>query len=68
MKYDSFRVSAVFEDGATIDNDKISATGQDAIEAELEAAREWFGDRKPEYYLISYYNDGECVDTEEACK
>lgn len=59
--YDSFRVSAVFEDGASIDNDIISETGRDAIEAELEVAREWFADKDPEYYLVSYYKDGECL-------
>lgn len=58
--YDSFRVSAVYPDGTTIDNDIVYDTGTDAINAELESAKEWFADREPAYYRISYYRDGRC--------
>lgn len=62
--YDSFRVSAVFDDGKTIDNDIIEETGTEAINAELESAKEWFADQSPANYLISYYLDGECIGNE----
>lgn len=65
MMYDSFRVSAVFEDGTTIDNDMVYKTGDIAVEAELEEAKEWFADKNPTSYLISYYKDDECVISEE---
>ena len=63
--YDSFRVSAVFEDGTTADNDVlVPALGRDSIEAELEEARKWFSEQNPACYMISYYKDGEFVRTE----
>ena len=62
--YDSFRVSAVFDDGATIDNDIVEDTTASAVENELEDAREWFADRNPEGYMVSYYRDGECIRSE----
>ncbi len=64
QKYDSFRVSAIFKDGTNVDNDIVEATGEEAVEAELEVAREWFRefDEEPRYFLISYYKDGEWVD------
>ena len=64
MEYDSFRVSAVFADGSTIDNDVIEKTGNDAVEAELEKAREWFKDRDVARYMVSYYKDGVCIESE----
>jgi len=63
--YDSFRVSAVFADGTTIDNDIVYRTGKAAIESEIEDAREWFADKEPVHYMISYYRDGELYTTEE---
>ena len=62
--YDSLRVSAIFEDGASIDNDIVNDTGEEAIENELTIAREWFADKDPNYYLISYYFNGECIATD----
>ena len=65
MTYDSFRVSAIFSSGATIDNDTIYDTEATAVESELADAREWFADMHPIGYLVSYYKDGECVTSEE---
>lgn len=59
--YDSFGVSAVFEDGTTVDNDIVRDTGKEAIVNEINVAREWFEDRNPESYMISYYLDGKIV-------
>lgn len=64
MEYDSFRVSAVFEDGSTIDNDIVKGFGNEAVEAELEEAREWFKDRDVSRYMVSYYKDGTCIENE----
>lgn len=58
---DSFRVSAVWEDGTTVDNDIIYEVGEDAVKAELEVAREWFADRNPSEYMISYYFEGDVI-------
>lgn len=63
--YDSFRVSAVFSDGTTIDNDMVYGAGDTAVASELQNAKEWFADKDPVSYLISYYRDGECILTEE---
>jgi ribosome maturation factor RimP len=63
--YDSFRVSALFDDGATIDNDIVYDTGSDAVEAELKEAREWFADKNPVGYIITFYRNGESYKTEE---
>lgn len=65
ITYDAVRVSAVFNDGTTIDNDLIYDADADAVEAELETAREWFAERNPDHYLVSYYIDDECVRAEE---
>ena len=59
--YDSFRVSAIFEDGTSVDNDIIKDTGESAVAAELEVAKDWFADRNPSYYLIRYYLNGKCI-------
>lgn len=63
--YDSFRVSAVFNDGTTVDNDIVWDTDRWAVSSELEEAREWFADREPKYFLVTYYRDGEVVGSEE---
>lgn len=65
FEYDSFRVSAVFEDGSTIDNDIVSETGADAVEKEIDLTREWYEGREPEYYIVNYYLDGRNVGEEE---
>lgn len=66
--YDSFRVSAVCENGNTVDNDVVDYTGQEAVEAELKATKDWYGNNPMLDYLISYYRDGECVETEYRTK
>lgn len=58
---DSFRASAVWDDGTTVDNDIIYGVSAEAIKAELEVAREWFADRSPSEYMISYYFEGEVI-------
>lgn len=58
---DSFRVSAVWEDGTTVDNDIVYEVDEDAVKAELEVAREWFADRSPSEYMISYYFEGDVI-------
>ena len=63
--YDSFRVSTIFCDGITIDNDIVYDTGADAIRKELEETDEWNVDRIIAGYTISYYADGECFAQEE---
>lgn len=64
MKYDSFRVSAICSDGSNVDNDMMDYTGEDVVEAELEATKEWYGRNPLLDYMVSYYRDGECVETE----
>lgn len=58
---DSFRVSAVWDDGTTVDNDIVHGVSAEAIEEELEVAREWFADRNPSEYMISYYFEGDVI-------
>ena len=64
MDYNSFRVSAVWNSGETVDNDMVYEVGEEAVEKELAEARAWFGERHPESYMISYYQNGEYVFSE----
>lgn len=56
------RVSAVWEDGTSVDNDKIDVSGmsdaemEDVINRELASAEEWFSDRNPKEYTVSIYD------------
>ena len=53
------------EDFITYDAVRVSAVFNDAVEAELETAREWFAELNPDHYLVSYYTDDECVRAEK---
>lgn len=62
--YDSFMVSAVFEGGATIDNDMVYEecdSQSENVDTELNVARDWFAEKDPDCYMVSYYKDRECV-------
>lgn len=63
--YDSFRVSAISEDGSNVDNDIVYDAGASAVAAELASTREWYEGREPAYYLVSYYRDGKPYRTEK---
>ena len=66
--YDSFRVSAIFKGGTTVDNDMVRSSDRSAIEAELEVAREWFAEQNPVCLMVTYYKDGEPIATKyEEC-
>ena len=62
------RVSAVWEDGTSVDNDKIDVSGmsdaemEDVINSELASAEEWFSDRNPKEYAVSIYSGDRSVD------
>ena len=62
------RVSAVWEDGTSVDNDKIDVSGmsdaemEDVINSELASAEEWFSDRNPKEYTVSIYDGDRSVD------
>ena len=62
------RVSAIWEDGTSVDNDKIDVSGmsdaemQDVINSELASAEEWFSDRNPKEYAVSIYDGDRSVD------
>ena len=62
------RVSAIWEDGTSVDNDKIDVSGmsdaemQDVINSELASAEEWFSDRNPKEYTVSIYDGDRSVD------
>ena len=61
------RVSAIFEDGTSVDNDKVEVSGksdtemQVAIDREIASAKAWFSDREPKEYMVSVYNGDRCI-------
>ena len=65
MKIDAYRVSAVFENGDTIDNDTTEVNGdlESMVQSEVTETNGWH-DGKPTAFLITYYSDGEIVSTE----
>lgn len=65
MKIDAYRVSAVFENGDTIDNDITAVNGdlERMVQSEIAETNEWH-DGQPTAFLVNYYADGEIVSTE----
>ena len=58
-------VSAIFEDGTSVDNDKVKVSSdekmQTVIDREIASAREWFSDREPKEYMVSLYDGDRCA-------
>lgn len=59
MKIDAYRVSAVFENGGTIDNDITAVNGdvENMVQSEIAETNDWH-DGKPTAFLVTYYSDG----------
>lgn len=64
VDFDEWRISAVWSDGTTVDNDlhQKTVTVYDDINDELAESEEWFWERDPESFLVSFYDDGDWVD------
>lgn len=64
MDFDAWRISAVWNDGTTVDNDMHERTGSalGEINEELAESEEWFWDRDPAEFLVNFYDGGEWVD------
>lgn len=67
MDYNYFMVSAVYEDGTTVDCDKmkVGENVNENLRKEIAAAEEWFGDpdHRPKEFMITFYQNSEVVKT-----
>lgn len=64
VDFDEWRISAVWSDGTTVDNDlhRRTETVFDDINDELAESEEWFWEKDPAGFLVSFYEDREWVD------